>query len=50
MSPNSRRETKVRQSQGRSLSVQSTLEPYGSNTTISSNSSSDLLSGTHASN
>ncbi|KAJ9596354.1 hypothetical protein L9F63_012629, partial [Diploptera punctata] len=32
-----------RQGQGRSMSVQSSLDPYGSNTTLSSSGSSEML-------
>ncbi|KAJ8923361.1 hypothetical protein NQ315_001919 [Exocentrus adspersus] len=41
-----------RQAQGRSMSVQSSLDPYGSNTTLSSSASSELASsdGKHSSN
>ncbi|KYB25707.1 serine-enriched protein isoform X5 [Tribolium castaneum] len=41
-----------RQAQGRSMSVQSSLDPYGSNTTLSSSGSSELASsdGKHSSN
>ncbi|XP_019875380.2 serine-enriched protein isoform X2 [Aethina tumida] len=41
-----------RQQQGRSMSVQSSLDPYGSNTTLSSSASSELASsdGKHSSN
>ncbi|XP_045477398.1 serine-enriched protein isoform X1 [Harmonia axyridis] len=48
LSPNRMR----RQSQGRSMSVQSSLDPYGSRTTLSSSGSSELASsdGKHSSN
>ncbi|KAK9885288.1 hypothetical protein WA026_010782 [Henosepilachna vigintioctopunctata] len=41
-----------RQGEGRSMSVQSSLDPYGSNTTLSSSGSSELASsdGKHSSN
>ncbi|KAI4456106.1 Galactose-binding-like [Holotrichia oblita] len=41
-----------RHAQGRSMSVQSSLDPYGSNTTLSSSGSSELVSsdGKHSSN
>uniref|UniRef100_A0A182NPH1 BTB domain-containing protein n=1 Tax=Anopheles dirus TaxID=7168 RepID=A0A182NPH1_9DIPT len=41
LSPNSSRVRRARQSHGRSMSVQSSLDPYGSNTTLSSSGSSD---------
>ncbi|TMW48390.1 hypothetical protein DOY81_006519 [Sarcophaga bullata] len=41
LSPNSSRVRRARQNQGRSMSVQSSLDPYGSNTTLSSSGSSD---------
>lgn len=40
LSPNSSRVRRARQSHGRSMSVQSSLDPYGSNTTLSSSGSS----------
>lgn len=40
LSPNSSRVRRARQSQGRSMSVQSSMDPYGSNTTLSSSGSS----------
>lgn len=40
LSPNSSRVRRARHSQGRSMSVQSSLDPYGSNTTLSSSGSS----------
>jgi hypothetical protein len=39
LSPNSSRVRRARQSHGRSMSVQSSLDPYGSNTTLSSSGS-----------
>ncbi|KMY94312.1 serine-enriched protein isoform X1 [Drosophila erecta] len=50
LSPNSSRVRRARQNQGRSMSVQSSLDPYGSNTTLSSSGSSDPTSGPHHSN
>lgn len=41
LSPNSSRVRRARQNKGRSMSVQSSLDPYGSNTTLSSSGSSD---------
>lgn len=48
LSPNSSRVRRARASQGRSMSVQSSLDPYGSNTTLSSSGSDP--SGTAHSN
>jgi hypothetical protein len=45
LSPNSSRVRRARQSQGRSMSVQSSLDPYGSNTTLSSSGSSNEVNG-----
>lgn len=45
LSPNSSRVRRARQSHGRSMSVQSSLDPYGSNTTLSSSGSSDPVTG-----
>lgn len=45
LSPNSSRIRRVRHSQGRSMSVQSSLDPYGSNTTLSSSGSSGEVNG-----
>lgn len=39
LSPNSSRVRRARQQQGRSMSVQSSLDPMGSNTTLSSSGS-----------
>lgn len=39
LSPNSNRVSRKRAQQGRSMSVQSSLDPYGSNTTLSSSGS-----------
>uniref|UniRef100_A0A8D8IDS7 Serine-enriched protein n=1 Tax=Culex pipiens TaxID=7175 RepID=A0A8D8IDS7_CULPI len=50
LSPNSSRVRRARQSHGRSMSVQSSLDPYGSNTTLSSSGSSDPASGPPHSN
>uniref|UniRef100_A0A1A9VQ81 BTB domain-containing protein n=1 Tax=Glossina austeni TaxID=7395 RepID=A0A1A9VQ81_GLOAU len=50
LSPNSSRVRRARHNQGRSMSVQSSLDPYGSNTTLSSSGSSDPTSGPHQSN
>ncbi|XP_055383814.1 serine-enriched protein-like isoform X1 [Condylostylus longicornis] len=50
LSPNSSRVRRARQSQGRSMSVQSSMDPYGSNTTLSSSGSSDPTSGPPNSN
>ncbi|XP_058466840.1 serine-enriched protein isoform X1 [Malaya genurostris] len=50
LSPNSSRVRRARQSHGRSMSVQSSLDPYGSNTTLSSSGSSDPVSGPPHSN
>lgn len=48
LSPNSSRVRRARQSHGRSMSVQSSLDPYGSNTTLSSSGSSgEAMSGSH---
>uniref|UniRef100_A0A336MNK9 CSON003486 protein n=1 Tax=Culicoides sonorensis TaxID=179676 RepID=A0A336MNK9_CULSO len=44
LSPNSSRVRRARASQGRSMSVQSSLDPMGSNTTLSSSGSSDPAS------
>jgi hypothetical protein len=45
LSPNSSRVRRARHSQGRSMSVQSSLDPYGSNTTLSSSGSSNEVNG-----
>lgn len=50
LSPNSSRVRRARQSHGRSMSVQSSMDPYGSNTTLSSTGSSDPPNGTSNSN
>ncbi|GAB0097181.1 Serine-enriched protein [Sergentomyia squamirostris] len=50
LSPNSSRVRRARHAKGRSMSVQSSLDPYGSNTTLSSTGSSDPPNGTCSSN